>query len=208
MINIPAGYEPIDGSKYPTKELQRANYDDIRVYTAPSGNGSFLYGKPKFPKAPKPSKPPVSTHQPTKLLYPLDKIYVTQKFGERPLYYRRYGLPGHNGVDFRTRFVDSPLGRRYVTACADGKIEVVRADAGGYGTHIRQRLSDGSLIIYGHLTKSYVSKGQSVKAGDRIALTGNTGDSSGPHLHLELRLPGWENKKLRIITVLLIHFCI
>lgn len=129
-----------------------------------------------------------------RLLYPLDKIYVTQKFGDRPWYYRRYNLPGHNGVDFRTRFIDSPLGRRYVTASADGVIEIVRYDQKGYGVHIRQRLADGSLIIYGHLTKPYVSKGQSVKAGQRIGLTGNTGDSSAPHLHWEYRVPGWENK--------------
>lgn len=129
-----------------------------------------------------------------RLLYPLDKIYITQKFGERPWYYKRYGLPGHNGVDFRTRFIDSPLGRRYVTASADGVIEVIRYDSNGYGVHIRQRLADGSLVIYGHLTKPYVSKGQQVKAGQRIGLTGNTGASSAPHLHWELRLTGWEQK--------------
>lgn len=127
-----------------------------------------------------------------KLLLPIDKVFITQKFGERPAYYRKYGLPGHNGVDFRTRFIDSPLGRRYVTASADGVIDVIRNDKGGYGTHIRQRMADGSLLIYGHLTKAYVSNKQIVKAGQRIGLTGNTGDSSGPHLHWEYRLPGWE----------------
>mgnify|MGYP003553134487 FL=1 len=127
-----------------------------------------------------------------KLLYPLDKIFVTQKFGANPGVYSRFNLDGHNGVDFRTRFIDSPLGRRYVTASADGTIEIVRADAGGYGTHIRIRHSDGSMTIYGHLTKSYVSKGDRVKAGQRIGLTGNTGFSSGPHLHWEYRPAGWE----------------
>lgn len=128
----------------------------------------------------------------TKLLWPIDKIFITQKFGERPAYYAKYGLKGHNGLDFRTRFMDSPLGRRYITAAADGTVEIVRADAAGYGTHIRLRHPDGSMTIYGHLTKSYVSRGDKVKATQRIGLSGNTGDSSGPHLHWEYRAPGWE----------------
>ena len=176
---LPSGYEPIDGKLYPTKELQRAAYEDIKVYTSPGSRGSFLYGKKKANKA-------------LDLAWPIDKVFITQGFGDRPSYYKKYGLPGHNGVDFRVRFIDSPLGRRYITAVSDGSIDVVRADAGGYGTHIRQRLLDGSLVIYGHLTRAYVSKGQVVKKGDRIGLSGNTGDSSAPHLHLELRLPGWE----------------
>ena len=121
------------------------------------------------------------------LKYPLDKVFITQKFGENPDTYKKFGLKGHDGVDFRTRFVDSPLGRRYVTACADGTIEEIRYDIKGYGIHIRQRLWDGSLLIYGHLTKPYVALKAKVKAGDRIALSGNTGFSSAPHLHLEWR---------------------
>lgn len=128
-----------------------------------------------------------------KLFYPIDKIYITQKFGEKPNVYAKFGLNGHNGVDFRTRFFDSPLGRRYVTASAPGVVEIVRADAGGYGTHIRLRHSDGSMTIYGHLTKSYVSKNDCVMARQRIGLTGNTGFSSGPHLHWEYRDVGWES---------------
>ena len=129
------------------------------------------------------------------LLYPIDRVHITQRFGENPLTYGKFGLKGHDGIDFRTRFIDSPLGRRYVTASANGLVEIVRADAGGYGTHIRLRHPDGGMTIYGHLTKSYVSKNDVVVAGDRIGLTGNTGFSSGPHLHFELRLAGWENNK-------------
>ena len=127
-----------------------------------------------------------------KLQQPLDKIYITQRFGERPEYYAKYGLKGHDGVDYRTRYVDSPLGRRYVQAAADATVEIVRADADGYGTHIRLRHDDQSMTIYAHLTKSYVSKGNKVKAGQRIGLTGNSGDSSAPHLHFEYRPTGWE----------------
>ena len=127
-----------------------------------------------------------------KLLKPLDKWFITQSFGANPKIYAQFGLKGHNGIDLRTRFIDSPLARRYVTAAHEGIIEVVRADAGGYGTHIRLRGKDGCMTIYGHLTKSYVSKGDKIKAGQRIGLTGNTGFSSGPHLHFEYRPSGWE----------------
>lgn len=122
-----------------------------------------------------------------KLLKPIDKWYITQLFGKNPKIYAKYGLKGHNGIDLRTRFADSPLGRRYVIASADGVIEEVRYDLGGYGVHIRQRLPDGSLLIYGHLTKPYVAIKTKVKAGQRIGLTGNTGASTGPHLHFEFR---------------------
>lgn len=127
-----------------------------------------------------------------KLIHPIDKVFITQAFGMNPKIYVQFKLKGHNGIDYRTRFVDSPLGRRYVVAAADGVVEVTRADAGGYGTHIRIRHSDGSMTIYGHLTKTYVSQKQKVKQGERIALTGNTGFSTAPHLHFEYRPAGWE----------------
>lgn len=129
------------------------------------------------------------------LLKPLDKWFVTQKFSENPQIYAKFGLKGHDGIDLRTRFIDSPLGRRYVTAAADGKVEVVRWDVNGYGVHIRLRHSDGSLTIYGHLTKPYVEIGQTVTGGERIGLTGNTGFSSAPHLHFEYRPAGWESRR-------------
>lgn len=121
------------------------------------------------------------------LQHPLDKVYITQKFGERPEVYKQFGLAGHDGIDYRTMYLDSPLGRRYVTAAADGTIEEIRYDIAGYGVHIRQRLDDGTLLIYGHLTKPYVALKSFVKAGQQIALTGNTGFSSAPHLHFEVR---------------------
>lgn len=122
-----------------------------------------------------------------KLLYPIDKVFITQKFGENPAFYAKFGLKGHDGIDFRTRFVDSPLAHRYVTASHDGIVADVRWDKTGYGTHIRLYKKGSGLTIYGHLEKSYVSKGQIIKAGQRIGLTGNTGTSSGPHLHFEFR---------------------
>lgn len=127
-----------------------------------------------------------------RLLKPLDKWFVTQGFGQNPQIYAKFNLRGHNGIDLRTRFVDSPLGHRYVTAAADGVVEIVRWDVAGYGVHIRLRHSDGSMTIYGHLMKPYVQKGDKIMAGQRIGLTDNTGFSTGAHLHFEYRPAGWE----------------
>lgn len=125
----------------------------------------------------------------TRLYWPIDKVFVTQKFGENPQVYARFGMKGHDGIDLRTRFINSPLGRRYITAALEGWCEVRLDGASGYGNHVRIHHPDGSLTIYGHLTKAYVWNKQVVKAGDRIGLSGNSGFSSGPHLHFEYRPP-------------------
>lgn len=127
-----------------------------------------------------------------RFIWPIDKVYITQGFGLNPKMYARYGWKGHNGIDFRVRFADSPLGHRYVVAVDGGIVETTRADAAGYGTHVRVRHKDGAMTIYAHLSKSYVSKGQKVGQGDRLGLSGNTGDSTGAHLHFEYRPKGWE----------------
>jgi len=120
-----------------------------------------------------------------KFIWPLDKVYITQGFGERPEYYKKYGMKGHNGVDLRTRHWDTPLGKMYVVSMDDGVVlEVVNPGTSGYGRYIKVKHTDGSTMLYGHLHKSYVYKGQVVKQGQRIGLTDNTGDSSGPHLHI------------------------
>lgn len=127
------------------------------------------------------------------LYHPLDRVYITQSFGGNKSVYARFGLAGHNGTDYRVKFIDSPLGKRYCSAAADGIIEMVRDDgAKGYGLHIRIRHSDGSLTIYGHLSKPYVRQGAQIKAQEIIGLTGNSGFSSGAHLHFEYRPAGWE----------------
>jgi murein DD-endopeptidase MepM/ murein hydrolase activator NlpD len=116
---------------------------------------------------------------------PLDKIFITQCFGENREMYKKYGLAGHNGLDFRTKFQDSPLGRREIYAVDPGEVEkVVIAKTGGYGTYIKLRHCDGSKTIYGHQFSVKVIKGQKVIAGQVIGISDNTGDSTGPHLHL------------------------
>jgi murein DD-endopeptidase MepM/ murein hydrolase activator NlpD len=85
----------------------------------------------------------------------------------------------HTGVDYAV-----PVGTD-VLAVADG--EITNANWGkSYGVQIVQKL-DGGWFIYAHLSKALVKPGDKVKAGQVIAKSGNTGNSTGPHLHAELR---------------------
>ena len=74
-----------------------------------------------------------------------------------------------------------------IIAAADGVVASTQQQTTGYGWHIRINHGNGFLSIYGHLSRIDVAAGQTVKAGDQIGLSGNTGNSTGPHLHFEVR---------------------
>jgi murein DD-endopeptidase MepM/ murein hydrolase activator NlpD len=101
---------------------------------------------------------------------------VTQKFGDT------YTDPkGHKGIDYAL-----PVGTP-VLAAADGTVERAGADSTGYGNVIiiRHLWNDGT--VYAHLRNWAVQPGQQVKAGEIIGYSGNTGNSTGAHLHFEYR---------------------
>jgi len=125
------------------------------------------------------------------LLYPVETVVVSQVFGANPVRYRKYGFPGHEGVDFAV-----PSGT-VIYAAAKGKVTQVVLDNGvhPYGTHVRLRHSTEKGIfetIYAHLSEVLpgVEVGKVVDRGDAIALSGNTGRSTGPHLHFTLKWIG------------------
>ena len=106
--------------------------------------------------------------------WPTNEVVLTSKFGNR-------GKDHHDGVDLRAHS-GTP-----VQAAADGKVIYAGAKIRGYGRMVVLR-HDGKLsTIYAHNSKLLVSTGQKVRRGQRIALSGNTGHSSGPHLHFEVR---------------------
>ncbi|CAO0837976.1 LysM domain-containing protein OS=Streptomyces microflavus OX=1919 GN=Smic_73910 PE=3 SV=1 [Streptomyces microflavus] len=91
----------------------------------------------------------------------------------------------HTGVDFPV-----PTGTS-VKAVASGRV-VSAGWAGAYGYEVVIRHEDGKYSQYAHLSALHVSEGQSVSGGQRIARSGSTGNSTGPHLHFEVRLgPGY-----------------
>ena len=102
---------------------------------------------------------------------------ITSNFGSR------WGRQ-HKGIDIKVYIGDS------IRAAFSGKVRIVKYEGGGYGKYIVIRHTNGLETIYGHLSKQLVAENQTVKAGEPIGLGGNTGRSTGSHLHFETRLCG------------------
>jgi len=90
----------------------------------------------------------------------------------------------HKGVDFA-----APTGTP-IFAAADGVVTDAGWTDGGYGNIVELRHEDGSVTLYAHTNRVYVSKGQVVNKGQAIAEVGTTGRSTGPHLHFEVQPDG------------------
>lgn len=86
----------------------------------------------------------------------------------------------HTGMDFNA-VIGTPI---YATG--DGVVERADAEASGYGNHVVINHGFGYETLYGHMSKIMVAPGQQVKRGEVIGLVGNTGTSSGPHVHYEV----------------------
>jgi Peptidase family M23 len=130
---------------------------------------------------------PISATSPSfTLLWPTDYPFIVQGFGLHPEVYRRWGLPGHDGIDLK-----APVNSQ-VYACADGEVHKVHDGSRNhpYGIHVRITHHDGYQTIYAHLNRVSVSTGQNVKAGDIIGLADSTGNSSGGIMHLTLKKVG------------------
>ena len=134
----------------------------------------------------------VGTQVPPSYIKPISGGRISSGFGPR-----RAPKPGastyHKGVDWAT-----PVGTS-VVASSTGV--VTRAGWGsGYGYCVYLRHPDGRETRYGHLSKVLVSVGQSVSQGQRIALSGNTGVSTGPHLHFEILIGGSQVNPLNYLN--------
>ncbi|ANY10097.1 peptidase M23 [Pseudonocardia sp. HH130630-07] len=90
----------------------------------------------------------------------------------------RWGVQ-HYGIDLA-----APIGTP-IFALTDGVVEKA-GPASGFGMWVVLKHADGTKSVYGHINRSLVEAGQEVRAGDEIAEVGNRGQSTGPHLHLEI----------------------
>lgn len=102
---------------------------------------------------------------------------ITSKYGPRR---RRM----HKGIDLKVQVGDT------IRAAFDGKVRIRNFERRGYGNYLVVRHPNGLETVYGHLSKSLVDVNDIVRAGDPIALGGNTGRSTGSHLHFETRFLG------------------
>ena len=96
---------------------------------------------------------------------------------------RTQGIHGYNGVDLA-----APVGTN-IRAAAGGEVIISKSGGwnGGYGSYIVIKHPNGTQTLYAHNSANYVSVGQTVSQGESIGAVGSTGQSTGPHLHFEVR---------------------
>ncbi len=122
-------------------------------------------------------------------VWPTEFKTITQAFNVNPDNYRKFGLPGHEGLDIK-----APTSSK-VFCVAPGQVKLItRVGADptkpAYGNHVRVLHAGGYETIYAHLQTISVEQGQTVAAGDVLGLADNTGNSVGAHLHLTLKHHG------------------
>lgn len=106
--------------------------------------------------------------------------YITSPYGYRKRFRRM-----HKGIDIKVNTGDT------IYAAFDGRVRITNFERKGYGYYVVMRHTNDLETVYGHLSKFLVEPGQNVRAGEPIALGGNTGHSTGPHLHFETRYMGY-----------------
>jgi murein DD-endopeptidase MepM/ murein hydrolase activator NlpD len=133
------------------------------------------------------------------LSWPLEKVYVTQLFGKTVDAKRLYASGSHGGVDFRAS-VGTP-----VFAMADGEVYGVgntdnTCVGTSFGKWVFIKYNNGLASTYGHLSLIKVNQGQSVKRGDVVGYSGNTGHTTGPHLHVGVYVASAVNVENKVST--------
>ena len=113
----------------------------------------------------------------TDFVYPLQSNRITSNFGMRRYRY-------HYGIDLGVKVGDT------IRATFGGKVRIVDYERKGYGHYVVIRHNNGLETVYAHLSEVLVDINQTVTAGDIIALGGNTGHSTRPHLNYEIRFLG------------------
>ena len=115
------------------------------------------------------------------LSLPLDSIYITSKFGKRTDPFSKKKKI-HHGIDLRTHSSE-------VYSIMPGKIKKIGYEKKGLGNYIK--ISHGEFeVTYGHLHTVLGEEGDFIEAGERVGISGNTGKSTGEHLHLAIKFKG------------------
>ncbi|MFA6973706.1 MAG: peptidoglycan DD-metalloendopeptidase family protein [Parcubacteria group bacterium] len=110
------------------------------------------------------------------LAYPVNPVVITQNYGKTS-FSSNYASGKHNGIDFGVKY-------KNVFAAKDGTVLATGNNGKyAYGRWVAIDHGNGLVTLYGHFSKVSVSKGEKVKGGEVIGVSGNTGFSTGPHLH-------------------------
>jgi murein DD-endopeptidase MepM/ murein hydrolase activator NlpD len=130
-----------------------------------------------------PARPAAQPARPPQQVQARRAMYVLPAVGRLTSGYGARWGSMHWGIDIANK-IGTPI-----LAAADGVV-VESGPASGFGLWVRIRHGDGTITVYGHIDRSLVREGQSVRAGQQIATMGNRGQSTGPHLHFEVWNPG------------------
>jgi lipoprotein NlpD len=155
--------------------------------TLEPGRPVFLFGISREPAGTEPSQPatdvgsepasaasPALAGHPAPLRWPVTAPRLTSRFGQR------WGKP-HEGIDMA-----APMGTPVLAASA-GSVIYSGDQVRGYGNMVVVKHSDDLVTVYAHNSVLLVRRGESVSAGQEIARVGDTGRSTAPHLHFEVR---------------------
>ncbi len=170
-------------------EMYKADVADIGLFNGVTEESELKVGDtiivPEGEIAePKKEVKKVAVRKPTKAPTVNNASSVRSGYYIRPIVgIRTQGIHGRNAVD-----IGAPVGTP-VRASAEGTIILARTGGwnGGYGNYVIIQHPNGTQTLYAHLSTIYVNVGQSVVQGETIAGSGNTGRSTGPHLHFEIR---------------------
>lgn len=132
------------------------------------------------------------TKIPPTYIKPISGGRVSSNFGSRSAP-TKGASTNHKGVDWSV-----PIGTTVVASNAGTVVQAGWVSGYGYAVYINH--ADGRQTRYGHLSKVLVKVGQTVAQGEKIALSGNTGRSTGPHLHFEIRINGTAVNPLKYLN--------
>ncbi len=116
------------------------------------------------------------------LSYPLSIVRITQYFGNTDFSKGKYNGAEHNGVDFAASVGTPVHSARSGVVVGTGNTDLACSRV-SYGKWVLIKHANGLTTLYGHLSLIKVTAGQTVREGEEIALSGNTGYATGPHLH-------------------------
>lgn len=122
------------------------------------------------------------------IVRPIEPFELTQLFGVNPADYAKFGLAGHNGWDFRTKWPDTPKGQRYILASWLSQFYGKGNEGtGGYGLYFETiiKLQNTYKLTFAHCLsiEAFIQRNE----GEHMAISDNTGNSTGSHLHLTVK---------------------
>ena len=152
--------------------VEQSEFPSLEIYQSWDNEFVNSYAKAVLPDT--------YTFDLTGFCMPTPNTKINDVFGYRPRRRR-----AHYGLDIKVNVGDT------IRSAFDGKVRIVKNQGRrGYGKYIVIRHDNGLETVYGHLSKQLVEQDQLVRAGDVIGLGGNTGRSTGSHLHFETRFLG------------------